>query len=349
MGVEFESSIVGNSPYDLFAEDAFSRDDESDDAGFYERDRFVEHLDSVALATVTEIISKLAVEENPVVLDLMAGWDSHLPPTLDAEKVMGLGMNRNELAGNGMLTGYVIHDLNANPSLPFSDGSFDMVLNVVSVDYMVRPFEVFSEVGRILRSGGIFVVIFSNRMFPRKAVKVWREATEMERVNLVKMFFKYTSAFLEPEVFISSGRARPPDDKYFYTGLPSDPVYAVYARKTGGDSRSKQNLPLIDEITAAPSVPEVKTGSQGNVFSCPHCGRELRKWRVPNSPFNTWDIEFLFICFNDACPYLVRGWRTMNEQGNPGRSYRYALDPERRSAVPIPIISLHALKEGIVD
>jgi SAM-dependent methyltransferase len=346
---EFESRSIGSSPYELFPAGAFTRDDESDDAGFYERDRFVDHLDSVALATVAEIIGNLTVEDNPVVLDLMAGWDSHIPARVKAEKVTGLGMNRNELTRNKRLTGQVIHDLNANPSLPFSDETFDVVLNTVSVDYMVKPFEVFSEVGRILKPGGLFLVIFSNRMFPPKAVIIWRESMESERIDLVKRFFDFTGAFLEPEVFISSGRPRPPDDKYYYTGLPSDPVYAVYAEKRGGDASRRRRPVLSDQFGTTQSEPECETDSQSNRGSCPHCGGKLSKWAVPNSPFNTWDIEFLLICFNDSCPYLVRGWKTMNEQGNPGRSYRYALDPVRRSAVPIPIISLHALKDGIVE
>jgi hypothetical protein len=42
------------SPID--AEDAFSRLDESDDGVFYAMDRFVSHLDSVALATVERVV-----------------------------------------------------------------------------------------------------------------------------------------------------------------------------------------------------------------------------------------------------------------------------------------------------
>jgi hypothetical protein len=59
--------------------EAFSRLDESDDRLFYSRNRFVSHLDSLALATVEKLIVELIVEENPQILDLMAGWDSHIP------------------------------------------------------------------------------------------------------------------------------------------------------------------------------------------------------------------------------------------------------------------------------
>ncbi|UCG12851.1 MAG: methyltransferase domain-containing protein, partial [Deltaproteobacteria bacterium] len=158
----------------IFLKDAFSRLDESDDDKFYSRDRFVSHLDSLALDTVETLIGELVVEENPVILDLMAGWDSHLPEKLRPSKVVGLGLNKNELSQNPSLSEIITHDLNKDPDLPFPDHTFDAVINTVSVDYMTQPLQVFREVGRILKQGGLFLVIFSNRMFPEKAVKVWR-------------------------------------------------------------------------------------------------------------------------------------------------------------------------------
>jgi len=120
----------------------------------------------------------------------MAGWDSHIPEDLRAREAVGLGLNENELRKNKVLSETVIHDLNKDPYLPFPDNRFDVVVNTVSVDYMTKPAEVFKEVGRVLKPGGLFLVIFSNRMFPEKAVKVWREAGEDERVLLVEDFFK---------------------------------------------------------------------------------------------------------------------------------------------------------------
>ncbi|MGD8983467.1 MAG: hypothetical protein PVI53_05555, partial [Desulfobacteraceae bacterium] len=123
----------------IFAKDAFSRLDESNDAQFYATDRFVSHLDSLALETVEKVIGELIVEENPVILDLMAGWDSHIPEELDPSGVVGLGLNRNELSKNGSLSEIMIHDLNMDPTLPFPDETFDAVINTVSVDYMTKP------------------------------------------------------------------------------------------------------------------------------------------------------------------------------------------------------------------
>ena len=188
-----EKDVTERTPFSaspIFGTDAFSRLDESDDLEFYSRDRFVSHLDSLALSTVEKLIGTLVVEESPAILDLMAGWDSHIPGDLRAREAVGLGLNENELRKNKVLSETVIHDLNKDPYLPFPDNRFDVVVNTVSVDYMTKPAEVFKEVGRVLKPGGLFLVIFSNRMFPEKAVKVWREAGEDERVLLVEDFFK---------------------------------------------------------------------------------------------------------------------------------------------------------------
>jgi SAM-dependent methyltransferase len=345
--VSQEKSTAKDS-YNFFPDDAFERDDESDDALFYEKERIVQHLDSVALSTVENIIGQLIIEESPAVLDLMASWDSHLPESLSPSKVIGLGLNRSELAQNPRLSEAVIHDINANPRLPFEAEAFDAVINTVSVDYMVKPFDIFAEVGRILKPHGLFLVIFSNRMFPPKAVKVWREAMERERVGLVKRFFESTGLFEAPEVFVSSGKLRPEDDKYAHMGLPSDPIYAVYAEKKGPvrRDRPRRTITIVDEaLDSRKNLDEKKS----DPFLCPHCGQRMNKWMVPNSPFSDWDTEFLYICFNDSCPYLVRGWQVMSEQGIQGKSYRFVYDPERKSSIALPILSLNALKEGIVE
>ena len=229
----------------IFGTDAFSRLDESDDLEFYSRDRFVSHLDSLALSTVEKLIGTLVVEESPAILDLMAGWDSHIPENLRASEVVGLGLNENELRKNKALSEAVIHDLNKDPHLPFPDNRFDVVINTVSVDYMTKPAEVFKEVGRVLKPGGLLLIIFSNRMFSEKAVKVWREAGEDERVLLVEDFFREAGVFEKRSVFLSKGKPRPKDDKYAHLGIPSDPIYAVYADKKGGDPLRRSRPEVI--------------------------------------------------------------------------------------------------------
>jgi hypothetical protein len=345
-----ESTPFSTNP--IFGSDAFSRLDESDDAEFYSKDRFVSHLDSLALATVEKLVGTLVVEEAPAILDLMAGWDSHIPDDLRASEVVGLGLNENELRKNKVLSEAVIHNLNKDPRLPFPDNRFDVVTNTVSVDYITKPVDVFKEVARVLKPGGLFLVAFSNRMFSEKAVKVWRDAGEEERVLLVEDFFREAGAFEKPSVFLSKGKPRPKNDKYAHLGIPSDPIYAVYADKKGGDPLREARPELmvsygepLDQETIEKRRKAIK-----HTLRCPHCGEKMLKWAVPDNPFEvTWDNDFMYICFNDECPYYVRGWDFMYREGNRGSSYRLMYNPEKDCCMPIPVPTPRALKESIVE
>ncbi len=334
----------------FFREGDFSRLDETNDSIFYARDRFVEHLDSVALSTVQNLIGDLIVEEGPVILDLMASRDSHIPDTVKPTQLVGLGLNRNELLANKELSDRIVHDLNRNPRLPFPDSTFDSILNTVSVDYLTKPIEVFAEGCRVLKPGGLYVVIFSNRFFPEKVVKIWREASEEERIILVQKFFEIAGGFDDPEVFVSKGRPRPRTDNYAHLPIASDPIYAVYAQKKGGSRRQKR-IARVPEYGAhlttgelAERVSQVKTS-----LRCPHCGERLKKWAVPQTPFTEWETDHMHVCFNDACPYLVRGWDTMQKQGNCGMSYRLMYNPSRDRCMPMPVPSLGAFRESIME
>ena len=98
-------------------------------------------------------------------------------------------MGPRVLADNPQLDEWVVHDLNATPRLPFADRHFDAVICTVSVQYMIRPLDIFREVERVLEPGAPFIVSFSNRCFPQKAVALWLAMTDAEHVDLVRSYF----------------------------------------------------------------------------------------------------------------------------------------------------------------
>ncbi len=217
-------------PTDFFARQAFSREDAADDRLFYSRPRFVQHIDSRAIETISTLYGRL-IPGGSRVLDLMSSWTSHLPDGLETRSVDGLGMNADELAANARLTNRVVHDLNRNPRLPFEDGAFDAAVCTVSAEYLTRPFAVFEEVARVLTPGGIFIVTFSDRWFPPKAIRVWKELHPFERMGLIREFFSRNERFGCLETFSSQGWLRPADDKYAGRMPFSDPVFAVWGRR----------------------------------------------------------------------------------------------------------------------
>jgi hypothetical protein len=80
---------------------------------------------------------------------------------------------------------------------------------------------------------------------------------------------------------------------------------------------------------------------------CPHCNQELKKWHCP--PESSWGVEFQYVCFNDDCPYFVKGWEWMKEKYNQHISYRYRFNPENNESGPLPVWSKDALKNSIIE
>ncbi|MBC8093358.1 MAG: methyltransferase domain-containing protein [Pseudonocardia sp.] len=130
-------------------------------------------------------------------------------------------MNAAELAANPMLAQHVVRDLNVDPTLPFADASFDDACCCVSIDYLVDPVAVFREVARVLRPGGRFVVTFSNRCFPTKAIRGWLSTDDEGRLQIVNAFFAVSGAFGEVRAQLRTPPGR------------GDPLYAVWAARNG--------------------------------------------------------------------------------------------------------------------
>jgi hypothetical protein len=86
----------------------------------------------------------------------------------------------------------------------------------------------------------------------------------------------------------------------------------------------------------------------GKSLRCPYCEQPLSRWEVPNTPFCEWDMEFVYVCFNDFCPYMLEGWDVMRGQGAPGFTYRLMYDPDRNRFRPTPLPSAQAMKEYVV-
>jgi SAM-dependent methyltransferase len=215
---------------DFFSAEAFRRDDEADDSLFYSKPRYVQHIDGTAIEMVRNTYGRF-LKDDMEILDLMSSWQSHLPENLRFKDVTGLGLNQNELKRNSRLNRHVIQDLNQNPVLPFESDTFDAVVCTVSVEYLVNPLAVFKEVSRVLRADGFFIVTFSNRWFPTKAIRIWKELHEFERLGMVLEFFIRSEGFKNLQTYSFRGLPRPRNDKYFPELRYSDPVYAIWGQK----------------------------------------------------------------------------------------------------------------------
>jgi SAM-dependent methyltransferase len=205
---------MGTGP---FPEGFFDRADTTPDARFYSVPRFVTHIDDGAIAAVGALYEALGIRGDT--LDLMGSWVSHF--RVAPARLTVLGMNEAELAANPAATATIVHDLNADPVLPFDDGAFDAVVCCVSVDYLRRPVEVFRDVRRVLRPGGPFVCTFSNRLFPTKVIRGWLAASDEGRAEIVAAYFRESGGWDEPTIERRTPR-----------GHRGDPLFAVWAHRS---------------------------------------------------------------------------------------------------------------------
>lgn len=202
----------------LFPPAAYAREDEGSDPDFYGFPRKVVHIDDGAIAALGRLYAEV-LPEGGRLLDLMSSWRSHLPEGFRAAEVVGLGMNAEEMADNPRLTRAIVHDVNRDPRLPFGDGEFDGAMCAVSVQYLVHPVLTFREVARVLRPGAPFVVSFSNRCFPTKAVAIWLGMLDEEHAELVEAYFQAAGGFADVRK-----EDRSPEGY-------GDPLYAAWARR----------------------------------------------------------------------------------------------------------------------
>jgi hypothetical protein len=73
-------------------------------------------------------------------------------------------------------------------------------------------------VRRVLRPGAPFVVSFSNRCFPTKAIALWLGTSDGQHLTLVRAYFEAAGGWTD---------AREEDRS---PGAGGDPLYAVWAR-----------------------------------------------------------------------------------------------------------------------
>ena len=192
----------------------FSRVDESDDGFFYGEPRKVVHIDDNAIDTVSAVFRDF-IPADSVVLDFMSSWRSHWPQDHLKRRLVGLGLNAEEMIDNPDLDEHIVQNVNQNPCLPFRDNLFDAVVITVSVQYLTKPIEIFRELNRVMKENGVLIVSFSNRMFPTKAVNIWRNTDDKGHLDLVSSYMQYAEGFEDIKGGLANAQSSPPNNPLF--------------------------------------------------------------------------------------------------------------------------------------
>mmetsp|Transcript_18080 Transcript_18080/g.46317 ORF Transcript_18080/g.46317 Transcript_18080/m.46317 type:complete len:298 (+) Transcript_18080:244-1137(+) len=217
--------------------------DIDDDRSFYGFPRFVKHVDDGFLGEVTRLYRQ-RIPEDAAVLDLMSSWVSHLPADKRYARVVGHGMNAQELARNPQLESFFVRNLNEDPDgWAFEDQTFDAVLCCVSVQYMQQPERVFAEIFRVLKPGGVCIITFSNRQFYQKAISAWRDGSGYSRSRLVAQYFGAVAGFTQAEILTEV----PEDDGAAEQASPN-PLLQAFQRLTSMVASRVQSDPFYAVI-----------------------------------------------------------------------------------------------------
>ena len=198
--------------------------DESNDSEFYSSPKFVYHLDSNFRKNLSELY-KEEIKDESSVLDLMSSWDSYLPKNIKFKKVIGHGLNKEELEKNKAFDDYWIQNFNINQQIPLEDETIDYCLMVAAWQYLQYPEKISGEIARILNKNGKFIIAFSNRAFWHKAPNIWTYSNEKERIDYVRSIL-VTNGFSEPRVI-----KKFTEENAFLPFFNRDPFYCVISMK----------------------------------------------------------------------------------------------------------------------
>ena len=199
--------------------------DESNDAEFYSDPKFVYHLDANFRKYLSDLY-KNEITDNSTVLDLMSSWDSYLPEGRKYKKVIGHGLNKQELEKNKIFDSYWIQNFNLNQEIPLDSGSVDYCLMVAAWQYLQYPENLTKEIVRILSNQGKIIIAFSNRAFWHKAPNIWTTSTEEERIKYVRKVL-ITNGFNEPKIIKKFNKPT----LNIFNFLKKDPFYCLVATK----------------------------------------------------------------------------------------------------------------------
>ena len=199
--------------------------DENNDEEFYSDPKFVYHLDTNFRQYLSDVYEN-EIQDYSIVLDLMSSWDSYLPKEKKYKKVIGHGLNKEELEKNKIFDSFWIQNFNLSQQIPLDKGSVDYCLMVAAWQYLQYPENLTREITRILSSQGKIIIAFSNRAFWHKAPNIWTSSTEEERVKYVRKVL-ISNGFNEPKIIQKFNES----DHNIFNFLNKDPFYCLIATK----------------------------------------------------------------------------------------------------------------------
>ena len=206
--------------------------DIADDQIFYQQPRYVHHLSNSFRTRLTKLYSEYLLNHH-VILDLMSSWVSHLPNEIKFRKVIGHGLNEEELKSNNILNEFWVQDLNQEQSIPLENSSVDACLIVAGWQYLQYPELIVEELARVIKPNGLMIISFTNRAFWHKSPNIWLQSSEEGRVEYVRNIL--VDYFWEIIRISNQHTIKIPFLKFF--NPYSDPFYSIVAKNCKKDDK----------------------------------------------------------------------------------------------------------------
>jgi SAM-dependent methyltransferase len=138
------------------------------------------------------------------VLELFSCYDSILPPDYKQGPTVGVGWSAREMSCNPALDDYIEQDISVDPYLPLADNYFDFVVIPAMFQLFQRPKQMFEEINRVLKPGGVAFVGVKLAMWSFlgwKQGRYYMETSYIEDVLALGSFFHYAGGYSKPEAF----------------------------------------------------------------------------------------------------------------------------------------------------
>ena len=122
----------------------------------------------------------------------------------------------------------VVCDIN-NFSLPYESQSFDRVVFSSNIDSIDKPRDIFREIWRVLKPGGLCLVCFPKAVESLRPVKMWTTMNEEQKIWIVGSYYHYSvgEGFDQIEgydLFNSNGQM-------VFDKVADDAAYVVHAKR----------------------------------------------------------------------------------------------------------------------
>ena len=260
---------VSTPKFFLLTDAERARIDETDDSIFWGKPRMVVHTD-LQFALRLEKLYRERIPLGSSVLDLGASCATFLPD-MPFARVVGLGMNMEEMEANEVLTERVLQDLNACCSLPFPDESFDAVICSSTLHYLRNPEAVLAEVRRILRPAGVVIISFSDRFMDSKAIDAWRSRGTIARCDLIAECLSAAGGMTPPQRFLEMSPLTPlshlvPSARGLCGGDPFAALVSYKGAPPPGWAVRLEDAPHVRVPILGMSVPPLKITPFAAVF-----------------------------------------------------------------------------------